>query len=527
MSSHSSRSAYRVCGENILKDPDLPSEAGSDSRRRATEPRFKFNRMFEDEDPRKARDTKPNEEDNEEAKKLDNEIVAELLALATTINEKKDGAGSDSDIPAGYTYLGQFIAHEVTFDKTEEPLDSNGAQDDFRSPQIDLDSLYGRGPEDPEHSRFYQDGARLKVGETIAGSDVRKTFFNDLPREGFGSERMGKALIPDSRNDENLAIAQTHLAFIRFHNKVVDAVHLRGVPADELFATAKKEVVQHFQWIILKDFLPKLLHKQAAEVLETGDPKFFKVDPEFGVCMPLEFSVAAFRFGHSMVRDKYDWNFIQNSGNGRAATMNNLFGFTGFSGNLQNKPRLESDWIIDWRRFYDLTDVGYPDDDRSSNKARKIDTSFSLRIEKIKGYPHVTKDPAHQSIVARNLLRGHACHLHSGEYIAERLGIKQQDRLTKEQIGIESPHLTGNTPLWYYILKEAECNDGKLGPVASCIIAQTLVGLIQQSEHSILKEENWKPKYGPRVDQEEFEMADLLVFAEVVDPIGELMGPPL
>lgn len=517
MSSHSNRSAYRVCREGILKDPDLPSPEGTDSRRRLTEPRFKFGRMFQDEDKAKARNTKFDEN-------LDKEIVAELLALATTINANKDAAGSDSDIPAGYTYLGQFIAHEVTFDKTEEPLDSDGAEPGFRSPQIDLDSLYGQGPKD---WRFYQDGARLKVGETIAGPDVRKTFFNDLPREGYGSERMGKALIPDSRNDENLALAQTHLAFIRFHNKVVDAVHLRGVPPDQLFETAKKEVVQHFQWIILKDFLPKLLHKQAAGVLETGEPKFFKPDPKFGVCMPLEFSVAAFRFGHSMVRDRYEWNFIQNSGNGRTATINNLFGFTGFSGNLQNKPRLESDWIIDWRRFYDLTKVGYPDDQRLSNKARKIDTSFSLRIEQIKGYPHVTKDPAHQSIVARNLLRGHACHLHSAEYIAERLGIQQQDRLTQAQIGIESPHLTGNTPLWYYILKEAEFNDGKLGPVASCIIAETLVGLIAQSEHSILRDKTWRPKYGRRAEAGTFEMADLLRFAEVVDPIGEYMGKSL
>jgi len=523
MSSHSKRSAYFVCREGVLKDPDLPSSGcpvtgnsdGTESRR-STEPQFKFGRMFEQR-------IKPAADDENFHK----EVVAELLELATTINSKADDTGGDSDIPAGYTYLGQFIAHEVTFDKTEEPLASTGTETEFRSPQIDLDSLYGRGPRDPGDRRFYQDSARLRVGETIRGPEIRKTFFNDLPRAGFGSEQIGQARIPDPRNDENLAIAQTHLAFIKFHNKVVDAVHLRGAPPDRLFETAKKEVVQHFQWIILKDFLPKLLHKQAAEVLETGVPRFFKPDPEFGLFMPLEFSVAAFRFGHSMVRNKYEWNFIQNSAGRGAATINNLFKFSGFSGDLHGKPRLESDWIIDWRRFYDLTKVGYPDDGRRSNKARKIDTGFSLRIEQIKGYPHVTKDLSHQSIVARNLLRGHACGLPCAEDIAEQIGIKEPERLSQAQIGIESQLLTGHTPLWYYILKEAECNNGKLGPVASVIIAETLVGLIKESPHSILNEKSWKPKYGPRADEGTFEMADLLVFAEVVDPIGELMGRPL
>ena len=521
MSRHSNRSAFLISREGVL-NPDLPSSGcpvtgnseGTNSRC-ATEPRFQFGRMFPQ--------VKPTVGDEQFHK----EVVPELLALATTMNSKADDGGSDSDIPAGYTYLGQFIAHEVTFDKTEEPTDSDGTAPGYRSPQIDLDSLYGRGPTDPKDRKFYQDGARLRVGETIAGPEIRKTFLNDLPRKGFGSKEIGQALIPDPRNDENLAVAQTHLAFIRFHNKVVDAVHLRGTPPNQLFETARREVVQHFQWIILKDFLPKLLHKQAAEVLETGVPKLFKPDPEFGLFMPLEFSVAAFRFGHSMVRDRYEWNCIQNSENHRAATINNLFKFTGFSGDLHEKPRLESDWVIDWLRFYDLSEVGYPDDARLSNKARKIDTSFSLRLETIKGFPHVTKDLSHQSIVARNLLRGNACKLLSAEDIAERIGIKEAERLTPAQIGIESPLLTGHTPLWYYILKEAEHNDGKLGPVASVIIAETLVGLIKESPHSILNDKSWKPKYGPRADEGTFEMADLLVFAEVVDPIGEHMGPPL
>lgn len=519
MSSHSKRLAYFVCREGVLKYPDLsspevPTNGGPESAhpRRSTEPRFQFGRMF---DVPKVNNSK----------KHNDEVVAELLLLAELVNKNADdSAAGDSDIQAGYTYLGQFIAHEITFDKTEEPLDGENAG--YRSPQIDLDSLYGRGPD--QERRFYQDAARLKVGETIAGIEVRKTFPNDLPREGFGSNQIGKALIPDPRNDENLAIAQTHLAFIKFHNKVVDALYLNGTPEEQLFETARKDVVQHFQSIILNDFLPKLLHERGSECLKPPhDLTVFKEDPKFGLCMPLEFSVAAFRFGHSMVRDKYEWNFIQNSGFGRPATINNLFRITGFSGDLRGKPRLESDWIIDWRRFFDLTGVNFPDDNRRSNKARKIDSSFSLRLEQIKGFPHVTKDSAHQSIVARNLLRGHACGLPCGEDVAEMIRLEGEFRLTPDQIGIESPLLKGHTPLWYYILKEAEHNNGKLGPVASFIIAETLVGLIKRSPYSILEEKEWKPKFGRRIAEGKFEMADLLAFAEVVDPIGDHMGPRL
>ena len=524
MSSHSNRSVYfMIRGEEIIVYPNLPSAevptpppevptnggSGDAQPHRSTEPRFVFGRLFDEIKAKKDED-----EDRKEA------VIAEIIELAKTINAKADDAAGDSDIRAGYTYLGQFIAHEITFDKTEEPLE--GENPGYRSPQIDLDSLYGRGPE--QDPRFYQDGARLKVGETIAGPDIRTTFFADLPRYGFGSRRIGKALIPDPRNDENLPLAQTHLAFIKFHNKVVDAIHLDPNRPDrhQLFEAAKKDVCQHFQWIILRDFLPKLLHEaEGSEPLETRHPRLFKPDPDYGVFMPLEFSVAAFRFGHSMVRNQYEWNDLQNSGNRGIAKIENMFQFTGFSGDLDGKPRLESDWIIDWQRFYDFQELGRPIGKRRFNMARKIDPSFSLRLENIPGYPHVTANLDHQSIVARNLLRGYACYLPCAEDVIKVIDVKNP--LTPEQIGIKSQLLTGQTPLWYYILKEAEHNNGNLGPVASFIIAETLVGLIRESQYSILNEENWKPKYGRRAtgDDPKFDMVDLLDFAEFVDPLGE------
>src|SRR5262249_46304198 len=161
-----------------------------------------------------------------------------------------------------------------------------------------------------------------------------------------------------------------------------------------------------------------------------------------GLFMPLEFSVAAFRFGHSMVRPTYEWNYVQSSKFSKLAPLRSLFRLTNFSGDLNRKPRLESDWIIDFRRFFDLSEVGYPHDQRPLNKARKIDTHFSLHIEDIPGYPHPTKDPEHQSIAARNLLRGFSFGLLSGEEIAHAINKKIKiNILTSEQVGLTSPLL--------------------------------------------------------------------------------------
>ena len=127
-------------------------------------------------------------------------------------------AGGQGQIPAGFTYLGQFIDHDLTFDKTTVMLGTNispAALLQARSPSLDLDSLYGAGPGDPESAKFYEaDGVHLKVGKTIRPTKVGF----DLPRE----QGKRKAVIPDPRNDENLAVAQTHCAMIRFHNRVVD-----------------------------------------------------------------------------------------------------------------------------------------------------------------------------------------------------------------------------------------------------------------------------------------------------------------
>ena len=288
--------------------------------------------------------------------------------------------------------------------------------------------------------------------------------------------------------------------------------------------------------------------------------------------MPLEFSAAAFRIGHTMVRASYDWNKYHAAGSifdDTPASVVKLFELTGFRrlrgdqfdpsldgfSTGSDKPEgvkalltLPSDWVIDWRRFYEFPRAAGAPPQPRVNKASKLDTTLNFQLDKLEGFPHAQTDMAQkfiEAITARNLLRGYYLGLPTGEQVAEALGLGEK-ALKPEQVA-EGPHkallsdplLSGQTPLWYYVLKEAELlgtgEDGtgghRLGPVGSRIVAETFVGLIKHSPHSILKEPGWTPRFGrPGQDGEpaKFDMTDLLRFAfgdhvegeNSVNPVG-------
>ena len=185
--------------------------------------------------------------------KPNTKAVRKAVAKAMTA-----GGGGDSGIPAGYTYLGQFIDHDLTFDRTDVALGTDitpAEMKQARSPALDLDSLYGAGPANEGSKRFYRDdGRHLRMGRTeaVGSGPLRAHEGFDLPR----SDARKHATIPDPRNDENLAVAQTHLAFARFHNRVVGT--LGSVPAADRFKEARRLVVKHYQWMIRHDYLPRI-----------------------------------------------------------------------------------------------------------------------------------------------------------------------------------------------------------------------------------------------------------------------------
>ena len=469
-----------------------------------------------------------------------------------------------SRIPAGYTYLGQFISHEVTFDKGDLLLFAPDPVSE-RSPSLDLDSIYGAGPEGSEELYVEDEHpARLKVGPTQAPADEPEmTFDNDLHR---GED--SKALIGDERNDENLPVAQMHLAFVKFHNRVVDDLErgregegpykeIEPTPAEGLFETARREVVRHFQWIILKDYLPEIVDGEVlASVIRK--PELFKPASKEELFLPLEFAVAAFRIGHSMVRGRYNWNRRHTN-----AGLIQLFTQTKLSGDLDGRKTLNSEWVIDWKRFFDFREFGtqYPYEPLAAppaepspelNMAGHLDTVFNLHLDIVRDFKHLKKPDAqpegnhnfneHRPLAVRNLLRGLALGLKWGEDVAEEMG---ETPLTPDEVrhGVHAEYLDaladlgGKTPLWFYILKEArERGNGKLGRVGSRIVAETLVGLVRHNAYTILREtggedshwelvDDWRPAYGRGA--ETFKMVDLLRAADVVDPLGEyLEGRP-
>jgi hypothetical protein len=457
------------------------------------------------------------------------------------------GGGGASDVPAGFTYLGQFIDHDLTFDRTTVTLGTEVAPADLlqgRSPSLDLDSLYGAGPTDSKSARFYSDGEHLKIGKTVAIGGLKSRDGFDLPRASKQPGRARRqAVIPDLRNDENLAVAQTHLAMIRFHNRVVDRLPA-AVPAEDRFRRASRSVVKHYQWMIRHDYLPRICRKAVLDDVFTNGRKIFEVgvDATQVPTMPLEFSVAAFRLGHAMIREAYDWNSEFPDALG---SLDLLFSFSGTSGNLGGNSRLPSNWIADFRRMYDFGEAGRSDlvrPEASPNRAMRIDTTLVNPLRNLPpgsfGGAQVDVDDPVANLAFRNLTRARMVKLATGQQMVELLKARgvAVTALTRKQIvdgrnGASLDRLTAGerdavvarTPLWFYVLREAEFNGGKLDGVGARIVAETFHRAMEGSRASIVRDSEWRPSLGP--DADTFRMVDLLLFAfqgkkKLLAPLG-------
>ena len=446
------------------------------------------------------------------------------------------GGGETSDIPSGFTYLGQFIDHDLTFDKTTVTLGTHVSPTQLlqaRSPSLDLDSLYGAGPQDPESAKFYEaDGMHLKMGKTVAAEGIAAKNGFDLPR-GAGSSAAAKrkAIIPDHRNDENLAVAQTHLAMIRFHNRVLDSLPA-ALPPAQRFAQARELVTKHYQWMIRTDYLPRICRPSAVNNVFNQGRKVFEVGatPTDVPTMPIEFSVAGFRLGHTMIRATYNWNKIFDDGFG---SLDLLFVFSATGGDLGSGSRLPSTWIADFRRLYDFKEAGRADlavPESKFNRAMRIDTRLVNPLKNLPtrsfGGPAVPFNDPRANLAFRNLSRAKMVRLATGQQMATFLQSKgvTLTKLTQAKIrdgnnGADLDALTQpqraallkDTPLWFYILREAELNGGKLKGVGARIVAETFHRAMEGSEASIVRDPTWHPTLGP--NSTTFRMVDLLLFA--------------
>ena len=176
------------------------------------------------------------------------------------------------DRKPGWPFLGQFIAHDITADRSELQSHVDAARlRNARSPQLNLECLYGDGP--VGHPFLYQrnDSAKLLTGP---GGD-------DLLRNAEGT-----AIVGDPRNDSHVFMSQMHLAFLHAHNAFVDRARAAGTPDANVFETAARELRWHYQTVVLREFLPLLIGAEMTESLLRGDRRFYRPDgPAF---MPLE-----------------------------------------------------------------------------------------------------------------------------------------------------------------------------------------------------------------------------------------------
>jgi hypothetical protein len=465
--------------------------------------------------------------------------------------------------PPVYTYWGQFIDHDITANTDRQNMVTDLRVEviqpvapatvvadlrNLRQPALNLDSLYGDGPSfDGEPATVaapFYDGPKMKIGavaevnndgSALSGDHVADDADRDLPREG------SKAQIGDDRNDENLIVAQLHVAFLRFHNAVVDWLRSDGKQYSsdrELFDAARTLVRRHYQWLVVNDYLRTITLPGVLDRVLVGGNRFF-TPPEDAVYMPVEFSVAAYRFGHSMVRFGYDYNrnFGRDvdGGPGKVipfAPFGLIFAFTGgaqpepFTGATTVLP---FNWVIEWDRFVDKGS-STPD-----HFARKIDTRLTEPLSDM--INQITKDDENladviknvlKALAVRNLLRGYQLSLPTGQAVATALGVVA---LTAEELQRgNSDHVTAalveggfleETPLWFYILKESEvrANGNFLGEVGSRIVVETLVGQLRADRESYLNaEDGWTPDKGVRLPDGELlvTIGDLFRFAGVL-----------
>jgi hypothetical protein len=417
-----------------------------------------------------------------------------LTALALKMNDGKaplndvkdsDVAFDNETMPAGYIYFGQFVDHDMTLDKTpltQQKQDVRGMVN-YDTPKFDLGSVYGKGP---TGSPELYDPA--KPGYLLV--NPHDELF-DLPRDGVGAAYLG-----DPRNDENLIVAQLHVVFLRMHNKLRDG--------GKTFEQAQQQLRWTYQYLIVNDFLARIVGQDVVAGLirrrGTGPIQFTgrlyqprNVNKPY---MPVEYSGAAYRFGHSMIRAEYE---VQD---GHTVPIFGQDGYEDLRGNRQIPPSL---WI-DWNYFFEIPDM-----------ARRIDSQLSLPLFKL---PSTVVAPTAGAIVAlaeRNLLRGKRLGLPAGQDVATAMGIKP---LTNAQLGLTEPGWKGKAPLWFYILKESELLGGKkLGPVGGRIVAEVILGLMALDKTSYF---NANPSFVPGPN---YKMGDFILAADAIDPRARIVTP--
>jgi hypothetical protein len=370
--------------------------------------------------------------------------------------------------------VGQFVAHDITADRS--PLvsraDPSGVRN-YRTPAVNLECLYGGGPVGSPYLYDREDPACLLTG--VHGGDV--------PRNG-----QGVALIGDPRNDVHLFVNQLQVALIHAHNLFVDRLRQDGEPESSVFEGARRALTWHYQWVLLNQFLPTLIGEELAARLLNHGPTLYA--PGNTPQIPLEFTDAAYRYGHSQIRASY----LVNGFGEPAPRFPDLMGF---------RP-VAPERVVSWSLLFDVRG------EEPAQRAKRIDGRLPASLIRLPtAITGAVDEDAYHSLAARDLQRGQATALPSGEAIARALGIEP---LAREEIGLDEHGWAAETPLWYYVLREADIQQqgDRLGDVGGRIVGEVLVEIIDADPESYRAvDRSWRPTL-PCADADRFGIADLL-----------------
>jgi hypothetical protein len=439
--------------------------------------------------------------------------LTELALLMKDSPQRREVRERTSAMPSGYVYLGQFIDHDITRDG-RFLLDEAGPDAEktpnYRTPSLDLDTLYGkRGSVLPD---LDEETGELPLGETLAA----KYEGSDFPakREDLLRGPDGTAKIIDPRNDENLVVAQMQVLFTKFHNQVLKLLKAypslsAGPSGASPFEQARRFVTWHYQWIVLNDFLPMIARIKVLEDIQANGLRLFKrnyTPVDYPMALPIEFTVAAFRFGHSMIQESYRLHptMIVET----AVLMRMTKRGEGINSNSRALP---ANYVIDWDDFFIAPEAVL-------NRGQNIDTFITEALYALPQQNVVAfrVNRKFESLAATHLAelmlplpeltlrRGSKMRLPGGEEFADyfrlpKLNSADIPALPEDEGFFAQPEFRGRTPLWYYLLREAaveaasnpEPGDGpappmqKLGTIGSRIVTEVLLQILAADADSI------------------------------------------
>lgn len=404
--------------------------------------------------------------------------------------------------PAGYTYLGQLVAHDLSMDVTSvlgNTQDPNTVPN-FVTPFLDLDTIYGvNGATAPMDGPFFRLEGR------------------DFSRQGNGQPQ-----VADGRNDNHRILSQLTVAFMKLHNKFAQIQLDEHGDDGRAFDAAKRETIQTYQSVVLTDMLPKYIDNGVYDIaLNSRNHVLYTGDIKNRAAIPAEFAACAFRVAHSRSRATYRVNGRLSGTFGRPVAA--LFSVEGFRQiELIGGSPLPSDMEVQWSRFFfDFPIPGFTNSARindmryaapllhapfgkaaiqcNENDAKCTGECGEHRCVIVDG--ETIEGRATLSLALIDLTRGQTMGMPGGialaRHVRESTGTPLQvlsvDQMKSDGFGLPENYNRDDVPLLLYLAHESviEHQGTVLGFLGSLIVGETIIGLVDRDHDGILHEGNW------------------------------------